>query len=61
MASTYRALTLQGTIAEKLHLLREFYVSFNTREVTDTITRLYPNDIAIENYIHTLIMNSLSK
>lgn len=47
-------------IDTKITLLQQFGIKV-TYDIESHLNSLYPNEIAIENYTHTLIMNHLSK
>lgn len=53
-------LSIESVIDDLKKFLSDFTITM-TPEIENKIRELYPNDIAIENYILTLVVNYLEK
>lgn len=57
---SYKLTVEENYIEEKRQLLRDFGIRM-TANMVARIKDLYPNDIAIENYIHKIICDHLDR
>lgn len=49
---------IESYVEECIELLKDFKIKV-TPEIVAKLRALYPNEIAIDNYVHTLIFNYL--